>query len=172
MLASRRAALARNEDRKGRPVETKTEYDRLIEMSKETRSRAQSGPVVVHTKDIRMEDVPGRRRRRAFISEPAILGSMVQTMAMFIAEIPPGDHNVGHRHFNEAMIYILEGRGHSIVDGQRYDWAEGDVISVPIDKWHQHFNDDPDKRVRYLGITNLPLLRAMGLSTLEDAAGG
>lgn len=153
-------------------TETKTEYDRLIEMSDETRRRAQSGPVVVHAHDLTLEEVPGRKRRRAFISEPAILGSMVQTMAMFISEIAPKDHTGSHRHFNEAMIYILEGRGHSIVAGQRYDWHQGDVISVPLYEWHQHFNDDPERPVRYLGITNLPLLRAMGLSRLEDAPEG
>ncbi len=148
---------------------TKTEYDTLIDLSDETRRRAQSGDVVMHTKGVELEEVPGRRRRRKFISEPAILGSMVQTMAMFVAEIAPGDRAGKHRHFNEAMIYIIEGKGHSIVNEQRYDWSEGDVVSVPLYEWHQHFNDDPDRPVRYLGITNLPLLRAMGLNKLEDS---
>ncbi len=148
---------------------TKTEYDTLIDMSDETRRRAQSGAVVMHTKGLVLEEVPGRRRRRKFISEPALLGSMVQTMAMFVAEIAPGDRTGKHRHFNEAMIYIVEGRGHTIINKQRYDWSEGDVVSVPLYEWHQHFNDDQDKPVRYLGITNLPLLRAMGLNKLEDS---
>ncbi len=146
-----------------------TQYDRLIELSDETRRRAQSGPVVVHTKELKFEEVPGRRRRRVFISEPELLGSMVQTMGLFIAEIPPGERGGKHRHFNEAMIYILEGRGHTIIEQDRYDWSEGDVISVPLYSWHQHFNDDPKKPVHYLGMTNLPLLRAMGLNRLEDA---
>jgi gentisate 1,2-dioxygenase len=153
----------------GTTTQTKTQYDTLIELSDETRRRAQSGAVVVHTKDLVLEDVPGRKRRRAFISEPAILGSMVQTMGMFIAEIAPGDRTGRHRHFNEAMIYIISGRGHTIIVDKRYDWSEADVISVPLYEWHQHFNDDPDKPVRYLGVTNLPLLRAMGLNRLEDS---
>ncbi len=148
-----------------------TQYERLIEMSKETRRRAQSGPVVVHTKDLKWESGPGGHRRRAFISEPDILGSMVQTMATFLSEIPPGGRSGKHRHFNEAMIYVLEGRGHTIIEGQRFEWGEGDLVSVPINQWHQHFNDDPEKRALHLGITNLPLLRAMGLNSLEDAAG-
>ena len=148
---------------------TKTEYDTLIEMSDETRRKAQGGDVVMHTKGVELEEVPGRRRRRKFISEPAILGSMVQTMAMFVAEIAPGDRTGKHRHFNEAMIYIIAGKGHTIINEQRYDWSEGDVVSVPLYEWHQHFNDDPGKPVRYLGITNLPLLRAMGLNKLEDS---
>jgi len=152
----------------GTTTRTKTQYDTLIELSDETRKRAQSGPVVVHTKDLVLEDVPGRNRRRAFISEPILLGSMVQTMGMFIAEIAPGDHTGRHRHFNEALVYIIEGRGHTVIVDKRYDWSEGDVISVPLYEWHQHFNDDPKKPVRYMGITNLPLLRSMGLNKLED----
>lgn len=147
-----------------------TEYDRVMQLAEESRRRAQSGPVVIHTRDLKFEQTRGRRR--AFISEPQVLGSMVQTMALFIAEIAPGGHTNRHRHFNEAMIYILQGRGHSLINGQRYDWAETDVVSVPLYEWHQHFNDDPERPVRYLGITNMPLLRAMGLNRLEDASGG
>lgn len=42
-------------------------------------------------------------------------------------------------------------------------------MSVPVYEWHQHFNDDSANPVLHLGITNLPLLRAMGLNSLEDA---
>ncbi len=144
-----------------------TQYQRTKDLAKESRDRATTGPIVVHTKDLEMEFAAGRKR--AYVSEPQILGSLVQTMAMFIAEIAPGQSGGKHRHFNEAMIYILAGKGHSVIDDTRYDWSEGDVISVPLYSWHQHFNDDPAKPVRYLGVTNLPLLRAMGLNRLEDA---
>jgi gentisate 1,2-dioxygenase len=92
-------------------------------------------------------------------------------MAMFIAEIAPAGKTGKHRHFNEAMIYILEGRGHTVIDSKTYEWGEGDVVSIPLYAWHQHFNDDPTRSVRYLGVTNIPLLRAMGLNRLEDAEG-
>ncbi len=146
-----------------------TEYDRTIELAEESARRARRGPVVVHTRELKLERLEARGRTRAYVSEPEILGSMVQTMAMFIAEIAPAEKTGKHRHFNEAMIYILEGRGHSVIDGDQYDWREGDVVSIPLYAWHQHFNDDPALAVRYLGVTNIPLLRAMGLNRLEDA---
>lgn len=152
-----------------------TQYERLKEMSKATKAKTQSGTVVFHTKGMRWEQGPGGHRKRAFISEPDILGSMVQTMAAFLSEMPPGGRSGKHRHFNEAMIFVLKGRGHTIIgDGpteKRYDWGEGDLISVPVYEWHQHFNDDPKDPALHLGITNLPLLRAMGLNSLEDATG-
>jgi len=149
-----------------------SEYDQTVRLAEDAQRRARSGPVVVHTKDLKLEHLESRGRKRAYISEPQILGSMVQTMAMFIAQIDPGGRTGKHRHFNEAMIYILEGRGHSIIDGERYEWGQGDVISVPLYSWHHHVNDDPVRPVRYLGVTNIPLLRAMGLNRLEDAGAG
>ncbi len=146
-----------------------SEYDRTVQLAEETRARAQRGPVVVHTKDLKLEHLEAQSRHRTYISEPQILGSMVQTMAMFVAEIPPNGKTGKHRHFNEAMIYVLSGRGHSIIEGTRYEWGEGDVVSVPLYSWHQHFNDDPSRPIRYLGVTNIPLIRALGLHRLEDA---
>jgi gentisate 1,2-dioxygenase len=104
----------------------------------------------------------------AHVSEPDILGSNVQTMSMFIEELAPGGRNGRHRHLNEALVYIIEGRGYSIIDDVRHDWATGDVIAVPMMSWHQHFNADPDKPVLFLGATNEPLMRKMGLFTMED----
>src|SRR6266849_11030033 len=50
-----------------------------------------------------------------------------KTIEIHISEIKPGGHNKKHRHMNEAIIYILVGRGHSMVhddDGHemRVDW--------------------------------------------------
>jgi gentisate 1,2-dioxygenase len=96
-----------------------------------------------------------------------------KTIDAHISEIPPGGHNNRHRHMNEAIIYILSGRGHSIIqppDGpeQRLDWEEGDLFSPPLNWWHQHFNDDPDKPARYLAITNVALMTRLGLFTKEQ----
>jgi mannose-6-phosphate isomerase-like protein (cupin superfamily) len=58
-----------------------------------------------------------------------------------------------HRHAHtEAMLYVLEGNGYSMIDGQRYDWQEGDAVHVPPRMTvHEHFNDS-DARTRTLRI--------------------
>ena len=92
-----------------------------------------------------------------------------------ISELPPGRHSQKHRHSNEAIIYILAGKGYTIVhqEGQaeeRIDWAESDLIGIPALFWHQHFNIDQDKTVRYLAVKNIPLIKKMGLFTVERPA--
>jgi quercetin dioxygenase-like cupin family protein len=62
-------------------------------------------------------------------------------------------HSGSHRHAHtEAMLYVLEGQGYSEIDGQRYDWEEGDAVHVPPRMTvHEHFNGS-DARTRTLRI--------------------
>jgi quercetin dioxygenase-like cupin family protein len=62
-------------------------------------------------------------------------------------------HSSSHKHTHtEAMLYVLEGRGYSLIDGRRYDWEEGDAVHVPPRMTeHEHFNDS-DARTRTLRI--------------------
>ena len=97
-----------------------------------------------------------------------------KTIDAHISEIPPGGHNNRHRHMNEAIIYIVSGRGYSILQRegeppQRVEWEEGDMFSPPLFAWHQHFNLDPERSARYLAITNVPLMTALGAFKKEQA---
>jgi quercetin dioxygenase-like cupin family protein len=62
-------------------------------------------------------------------------------------------HSGSHRHTHtEAMLYVLEGSGHSMIDGRRYNWAQGDAVHVPPRMTsHEHYNDS-DARTRTLRI--------------------
>jgi len=46
--------------------------------------------------------------------------------------LQPGARSGNHRHFVEALFYILEGKGYEIHDGIRYDWEAGDLIVCAI----------------------------------------
>ena len=74
-------------------------------------------------------------------------------------------------------MYILEGRGYTLLDGVRHDWQAGDVLNLPIKKDGivvQHFNADPEKRARFaVAEPNLfacaSVDRGCGFEQLEDA---
>ena len=61
----------------------------------------------------------------------------------------------------------LQGQGHSIIDGVRYDWEPGDFISVPMFSWHRHLNTGNEDFI-YLAATTGPLSLALGLAVYED----
>ena len=97
-----------------------------------------------------------------------------KTIEAHISEIQPGGHNKKHRHMNEAIIYILVGKGHSLVHDDRgnelrVEWSEGDIFSPPLNWWHQHFNDDLKKPARYLAFTNIGLMNVLGMFSKESA---
>jgi quercetin dioxygenase-like cupin family protein len=66
---------------------------------------------------------------------------LTQNLQVHFVEIPPGKSNHGHGHQNEAVFYILQGSGYEIHDDRRYDWEQGDLVSVHTDSVHRHFND-------------------------------
>lgn len=68
-----------------------------------------------------------------------------------IFEESPHSRSHSHTH-TEAMLYVLEGRGYSLIDGERHDWEAGDAVHVPPRMTHHgHFNDSDD-RARTLRI--------------------
>ena len=51
---------------------------------------------------------------------------------------------LGHRHTVEAVIYIHQGHGYSVIDGVKYLWEAGDLICVPVFAWHRHHNESQE----------------------------
>ena len=47
---------------------------------------------------------------------------------------------LGHRHTVEAVIYIHQGHGYSVIDGVKYPWEAGDLICVPVFAWSRDTN--------------------------------
>lgn len=122
-------------------------------------------------KSLRTHPVHQRKMRGSAGAHFALSGN--RTIDAHISELPPGGHNKRHRHVNEAIIYILTGRGHSIIQQEgepptRIEWEEGDMFSPPLWAWHQHFNTDPERPARYLAVTNVPLMITMGLFRKEQ----
>src|SRR3990167_6323681 len=37
-----------------------------------------------------------------------------------------------HRDEGGVAIYILDGQGYTMADGQRYDWKKGDLLTLPV----------------------------------------
>lgn len=99
-----------------------------------------------------------------------------KTIQPHISEIPALGSSKRHRHMNEAILYIVCGRGYTVIQEEgkepaRYDWEEGDLFSPPLNAWHQHFNTDPERPARYLAVTNVVLMQSLGLFTKEQFRG-
>ena len=84
-------------------------------------------------------------------------GAIAQAIETHIDVLAPGQYGQKHGHMNSAVFYIMEGKGHEVHDGIRYEWEAGDAVIVGNARVHQHFNDDRTRGARLLVIKAKPL---------------
>jgi len=92
----------------------------------------------------------------------------IRCFNIHITQLDPGKGTKLHKHHNEAVIYIVEGKGYSIIQGKRYDWEQGDAVYVPPFNWHANYNTG-EKRAVFMGITNKRMLNWLGLDRWVEA---
>ena len=89
------------------------------------------------------------------------------TLGVHLSQVAPGGMKPGHRHVDEAVFYIVSGHGWSELKQaddapvQRVDWKAGDMLSIPANAWHQHFNGDQEEPALQLAFKNTRLLRKL-----------
>jgi gentisate 1,2-dioxygenase len=96
-------------------------------------------------------------------------GFAINTMHAHLDEMAPGAKSGRHRHASEAIMYVAEGTGYTVIDDVRYDWSVGDAFVVPANSWHQHFNASDANRTRVFTVSNWPLTVATGLGYMENS---
>ena len=62
---------------------------------------------------------------------------------------------------------MVSGRGHSIIQGKRYDWGEGDYFALPHRVWHEHVNESPEPARDLFSLTDEPAFEALALLRKE-----
>lgn len=112
------------------------------------------------------------------------MNTRMETVDAYMQIIPPGSQSGKHRHLAEECLYVLEGRGFDLHQDcdveitdeyfwkpqdkiQRFDWEAGDVIYIPPNTIHQHFNADPARPVRLISAINR-IFKHSGLNDLEQ----
>ncbi len=146
----------------------------------EAREKARTAEV------IHPEDMPWEKSRQGKIKH-VINERMenVQTVIdLYMQELPPGACSGKHRHMAEEVLFVLEGKGYDLhwdvdfelkdkyvwkpqAEPKKYEWEAGDLILVPVNTIHQHFNSDSDKPARLISATNC-LYRRLGFNDLEQ----
>lgn len=137
-------------------------YEKHLRRSVTMRERTMKGRKVIRGKDISWEH--GRHGIIKWYVTDEITDTALETMSLFVNEIRT--HGGKHVHQGGVNIFVLRGKGYSIVDGARYDWQEGDLIMLPIRPGgveHQHFNlgDTPS---RWVALISRPISDVLGRS--------
>jgi quercetin dioxygenase-like cupin family protein len=80
-----------------------------------------------------------------------------------ICELAPGGQHNPEKHMFEELIFVIRGRGATSVwrEGEpklTFEWQEGALFAIPLNCWHQHFNGSGNEPVRYMALTDAPLV--------------
>ncbi len=140
-------------ERKKEPEPQETLYEReKLFLNEMIRLRAE-GQVIVKGKDMTWEQ--SRQGLTKHLSHRYLNWDKVGVpgWSLFIQRIHT--HSGKHVHQGGLVIYVLNGKGYSIVDGERYDWEEGDLIVLPIKPGgveHQHFNLQDDRPSEWMAF--------------------
>ena len=136
------------------------------------------------------EDMPWEMSRQGLLKHllNSRMNTRIETVDAYMQFIPPGSRSGKHRHLAEECVYVLEGRGYDLhqdcdveitdtyhwkpqAEVKRYEWEAGDVIYIPPNTIHQHFNASADKPARLISAINR-VYKNSGLNDLtqiEDA---
>ena len=156
-------------------------YQALLEDAATAPARNAKRRKIVHP-----EDMPWEMSRQGLLKHLLNEGmnTRMETVDAYMLVIPPGSRSGRHRHLAEECLYVLEGHGYDLHQDcdveitdtyhwkpqdevKRYEWEAGDVIYVPPNTIHQHFNGEPDKPVRLISVINR-IFKACGLNDLEQ----
>jgi quercetin dioxygenase-like cupin family protein len=132
-------------------------YQRLLDDSMDAPSRNSR-----RKKIVRPEDMPWEMSRQGLLKHliNENMNTRVETVDAYMQILPPGSRSGKHRHLAEECIYVVEGRGYDLhqdsdceigdqfewiisPEVKRFEWEAGDVIYIPPNTVHQHFNADP-----------------------------
>lgn len=162
-------------------TENQNLYQGLLDDATAAPSRNAKRKKVVHP-----QEMPWELARQGLLKHllNEQMNTRMESVDAYMQIIPPGSHSGKHRHLAEECLYVLEGRGYDLHQDcdveitdtyhwkvqdeiKRYEWEAGDVIYIPPNTVHQHFNADPGQPVRLISAINR-IYEKFGLNDLEQ----
>ena len=156
-------------------------YQRLLDDAQDAPSRNSRRKKVV-----KPADMPWEMSRQGLLKHliNENMNTRRETVDAYMQIIPPGSRSGRHRHLAEECVYVIEGKGYDLHEDcdveitdvfewkpvgklQRFEWEAGDVIYIPPNTIHQHFNADPKNPARLISSTNR-IFKQIGLNTLDQ----
>ena len=126
-------------------------WNELIAMRDRQREDRKSSVQVV-----RADELPQETNEMGLMRwylHPALKDTVISSLLFYEQEIPPGSRSGRLKFQGGQVILILEGRGHTLIDGVKHAWEGGDFLNLPLRRDGiiiQHVNDDPDRPAKFV----------------------
>lgn len=156
-------------------------YAKAVRARLGDRERERGRRKVVKPEDMPWEDSPQGRLKHVVNGR---MNVRVNSVDMYMQELPPSGRSGKHRHMADEILYVLKGRGYdlhwdvelglgaayewTVADApSRWEWEEGDLVWIPPNTVHQHFNADAVRPARFLSAQNR-MFKHMGYDDVEQ----
>jgi quercetin dioxygenase-like cupin family protein len=126
-------------------------YEMAIKLGRENAERNMMGRIVCKFAEC-PQTLTRQGRLRTYLGL-TVKDTPLQDWVVFTHEIRTMSGK--HRHQGGLVIYVIDGAGYSVVDGERIDWQKGDLLLLPLRKngvEHQHFNVNPEKPALWMAF--------------------
>jgi gentisate 1,2-dioxygenase len=94
---------------------------------------------------------------------PLTGGPTLPTIDAHAQLIRPGEHTQAVRDTASRLYHVLEGRGTSIIGGQRFSWERGDTFCAPTWAWREHMVDSRDAAAVLFSFDDGPIQQPFAL---------
>jgi len=131
-----------------------------------------SSPMYVYRYDVMRElldkhrDFAGNAHEGLLIEyvDPLTGGPVYRTMTFFMQMVRAGETTLPLKQSASLLVAPFEGRGHALIDGERFELAAFDTVAIPGGHWVQYVNDNSDPLILFVA-SDEPALAAFGLLT-------
>jgi gentisate 1,2-dioxygenase len=123
----------------------------IIKMRDEQRENLKGAIQIVRREDLPLEN--NEQGLMRWYMHPEIKDIVLHTMIFFEQEIAPGSRSGRVKFQGGQVIFVVEGRGYTMLDGVKHAWEAGDVLNIPLRKHGvvmQHFNSDGETTARFV----------------------
>ncbi len=135
----------------------------LYQLRDRQREHQRKGAWLIKGRDLGWES--NRQGKMKWFLHPALNSTSIRSMIVFEQEIPPGGRSGAKNTPGGSVLYILEGKGYTLLDGVRHDWQAEDLVNIPIRSEGvvvQHVNTDPRRPARFVSA-DLNLVDILGV---------
>ena len=96
-------------------------------------------------------------------TDPTRGGPVFKTITFFAQMLRPGEKTLPLRQTASLLVAPFQGSGHSIVDGERFEWNEFDTLAVPGGCWCEHHNGSETEPLYLFVASDEPTLKKLSL---------
>lgn len=158
------------EEIKGRDL-----FEELLGMRDEQRKGQEKAVWLIKGKDIPFQS--SKLGKLRWYMHPKLKSPCINTLMIYVQDIEPEGRSGRTHHPGNQVIYIMAGEGYTLIDGEKYHWAKGDVVQLPLrvkGSVVQHYNTSKTETARFVAcepntMDSIGVDRGSGFEVLENA---